>query len=49
MAREREIVPSPERRSSDYEPPRVERVLDPDDLEREIVYAGGQVITVSGS
>ena len=48
MTREREIVPSSERRSSDYEPPRVERVLGPDDLEREIVYAGGQVITASG-
>ena len=45
----REIVPSSELRASDYEPPRVERVLGPDDLEREIVYAGAQVVTVHGS
>ena len=45
MTVEREIVPSPELSLSDYEPPRVERVLGPDDLEREIVYAGVQVIT----
>lgn len=47
MTTERESVPLPERRSSAYEPPRVERVLDPDDLEREVVYAGSDfVITV---
>ena len=45
MTREREIVPSSERRSSDYEPPRVERVLGPDELEREVVYAGTDLHT----
>ena len=25
-----------------YEPPRVERVLSPEDLEREVLYAGAQ-------
>jgi hypothetical protein len=29
-----------------YEPPRIERVLTPDDLAREIRYAGDSVITV---
>jgi hypothetical protein len=28
------------RRPLDYEPPRVERVLSPDDLHREVLYAG---------
>jgi hypothetical protein len=45
MTREREFVPSPERRLSDYEPPRVERVLGPDELEREVVYAGTDLHT----
>jgi hypothetical protein len=45
MTREREIVPSLERRLSDYEPPRVERVLGPDELEREVVYAGTDLHT----
>ena len=40
MIAERESGPLPERRLSDYEPPRVERVLAPQDLEREVVYAG---------
>jgi hypothetical protein len=45
MTTERDSAPSPERRLSDYEPPRVERVLGPDDLEREVVYAGAQAVT----
>jgi hypothetical protein len=45
MTREREIVRSPERRSGDYEPPRVERVLGPDELEREVAYAGTDLHT----
>jgi hypothetical protein len=45
MTGEREIVPSPERRLSGYEPPRVERVLGPDELEREVAYAGTDLHT----
>lgn len=45
MTREGETLPSSERRLSAYEPPRVERVLGPGDLEREVVYAGLQVVT----
>jgi hypothetical protein len=45
MTAERDSVASPEGRSSDYEPPRVERVLGPDDLAREVVYAGAQAVT----
>ena len=38
--------PSPgEREPAHYEPPRVERVLTPEDLQREVLYAGGQVLT----
>ena len=32
-------------RSQDYEPPRVERVLTPAELEQEILYAGAPVST----
>ena len=45
MTTEREIVPSPERGLRDYQPPRVERVLGPDELEREVVYAGTDLHT----
>jgi hypothetical protein len=48
MTGERDIVPSPERRLSGYEPPRVERVLGPDELEQEVVYAGSQAVTALG-
>jgi hypothetical protein len=27
-----------------YEPPRIERVLSPEDLEREVLYAGGPLV-----
>lgn len=47
MVRERENVPSPDPRLSGYEPPRVERALGPDDLEREVVYAGVTILTAS--
>jgi hypothetical protein len=40
MTTESEIVQALKQRLSDYEPPRVERVLAPADLEREVVYAG---------
>ena len=40
MTTKSESVPSTERKLSAYEPPRVERVLAPTDLEREVVYAG---------
>jgi hypothetical protein len=33
-------VPSRERSAPGYEPPRVERVLGPADLDREVQYAG---------
>jgi hypothetical protein len=45
MTAERDSGASPEGRSSDYEPPRVERVLGPDELEREVVYAGTDLHT----
>ena len=32
----------PKEHEIDYEPPRVERVLSPDDLSRETLYAGNQ-------
>jgi hypothetical protein len=35
----KKTVPSDEQFQS-YEPPRVERVLSPDDLHREVLYAG---------
>ena len=47
MTTEHESIPYPERRVSDYEPPRVERVLGSDDLEREVVYAGVPIVTAS--
>ena len=48
MIAERESVPSPERALWDYEPPRVERVLGPAELEREVVYAGTDLHTTTG-
>ena len=39
--------PSPRRPEPvHYEPPRVERVLSPEDLEREVLYAGIVILTV---
>jgi len=32
--------PTPHTPPASYEPPRIERVLGPEDLEREILYAG---------
>jgi hypothetical protein len=34
---------APEEAPAGYEPPRVERVLSPVDLEREVLYAGDEV------
>jgi hypothetical protein len=31
-----------------YEPPRIERVFSPEDLEREILYAGATDFAISG-
>lgn len=31
-----------------YEPPRIEQVLTPEDLEREVVYAGSTDFGISG-
>ena len=31
-----------------YEPPRIEQVLTPDDLEREVLYAGVTDFAISG-
>ena len=40
--------PSPgEREPAPYEPPRVERVLSPEDLRREVFYAGSQQATLT--
>ena len=33
--------PTPPTAPRPYEPPRIEQVLTPDDLEREVLYAGG--------
>ena len=41
--------PFPDRRESvPYEPPRVERVLSPEDLQREVLYAGGTATGTDG-
>jgi len=40
----RENVPGP-RAALDYEPPRVETVVRPEDLEHEVLYAGITIIT----
>ena len=43
---EREPTGSERRTSVGYEPPQVERVLNPAELEREILYAGQDGLTV---
>jgi hypothetical protein len=40
MSPERKTVPPPQQEPLHYEPPRVERVLGPAELEREALYAG---------
>ena len=42
MAETPSIVPMPTI-ASPYEPPRIEQVLTPEDLEREVLYAGDAV------
>ena len=38
------ITPEPQKtQSGEYEPPRIETVLTADELEREVLYAGGPV------
>jgi hypothetical protein len=37
--------PTPPMPALPYEPPRIERVLTPEDLTREIEFAGKQVVT----
>ena len=40
-SRDAEKAAPPAEQARDYEPPRVERVVDPVQLERESLYAGG--------